>query len=308
MSVTVITPKDRAEWLELRKSGIGSSEVATILGLNPYETPYQLWRRRKGLDAPKEDTPAMKAGRYLEDAVARYWAEETGHKIIPSSAADILFVNSDKDFLRASPDRLFRVHGENTGILECKTTQKDIDPDDVPNNWFLQLQYQLGVAELEYGALAWLTSGRDFGCKNFAFVPDLYGWMCDNVEKFWMDNILGDKEPEIVSIQDIQTKYVMHMAGKVIQGNNEFFDDCLALKEVKEKIKELEGKKHIFEDAIKTFIKDAEAVMYGGEIVATWKSPKDTEKLDSNRLFADHPELKDKYTVSVPGARRLLIK
>ena len=35
MSNTVIRPKDRAEWLEYRKDGIGSSEVATILGLNP---------------------------------------------------------------------------------------------------------------------------------------------------------------------------------------------------------------------------------------------------------------------------------
>ena len=43
MSYTIIRPKDRNEWLEHRKSGIGSSEVATILGLNPWETPYQLW-------------------------------------------------------------------------------------------------------------------------------------------------------------------------------------------------------------------------------------------------------------------------
>ena len=62
MSNTVIRPKDRAEWLEYRKDGIGSSEVATILGLNPWETPYQLWRRKKGLDAPKDETFAMKAG------------------------------------------------------------------------------------------------------------------------------------------------------------------------------------------------------------------------------------------------------
>ena len=47
MSYTIIRPKDRNEWLEHRKSGIGSSEVATILGLNPWETPYQLWRRNE---------------------------------------------------------------------------------------------------------------------------------------------------------------------------------------------------------------------------------------------------------------------
>lgn len=77
MSNTVIRPKDRAEWLEYRKDGIGSSEVATILGLNPWETPYQLWRRKKGLDAPRDETFAMKAGHYLEDAVSQFWADES---------------------------------------------------------------------------------------------------------------------------------------------------------------------------------------------------------------------------------------
>lgn len=65
-NVIIIRPKSREEWLQLRSKGIGSSEVGTLVGVNPYETPYQLWRRKKGLDAPKAETFAMKAGHYLE--------------------------------------------------------------------------------------------------------------------------------------------------------------------------------------------------------------------------------------------------
>ena len=101
MSNIVIRPKDRAEWLEYRKDGIGSSEVATILGLNPWETPYQLWRRKKGLDAPKDETFAMKAGHYLEDAVSQFWSNETGREVIKSSAGDWLYKNTEKGFLQA---------------------------------------------------------------------------------------------------------------------------------------------------------------------------------------------------------------
>ena len=75
MATTIIRPANREEWLTHRQEGIGSSEVATILGLNPWETPYQLWRRKKGLDAPKEETFAMKAGHYLEDAVSMFWLD-----------------------------------------------------------------------------------------------------------------------------------------------------------------------------------------------------------------------------------------
>ena len=30
------------EWLQLRKSGIGGSDAGTILGVNPYSSPYAL--------------------------------------------------------------------------------------------------------------------------------------------------------------------------------------------------------------------------------------------------------------------------
>ena len=56
MSYTIIRPKDRNEWLKHRESGIGSSEVGTILGLNPFETPYQLGEERKGWTLPSKRT------------------------------------------------------------------------------------------------------------------------------------------------------------------------------------------------------------------------------------------------------------
>lgn len=159
MSYTVIRPKDRNEWLRQREKGIGSSEVGTILGLNPFETPYQLWRRKKGLDAPKQESFAMKAGHYLEDAVSLFYHDETGKDIIKRSAGDYLIVDDEKPFLRVSPDRTYWIpdmprNDHNKGILECKTTQMEIDENSVPQHWFAQLQYQLGVAGLPQGALA----------------------------------------------------------------------------------------------------------------------------------------------------------
>ena len=72
MATKIIRPESREEWLKYRESGIGSSEVATIVGLNPWESPYQLWRRKLGLDPAKQENFAMKAGHYLEDAVAQF--------------------------------------------------------------------------------------------------------------------------------------------------------------------------------------------------------------------------------------------
>lgn len=312
MSTSIIRPKDRAEWLEHRKRGIGSSEVATILGLNPWETPYQLWRRKKGLDAPKDETFAMKAGHYLEDAVSQFWADATGREVIKSSAGDWLIVNSERDFLRASPDRTYWLDSHrnpyNKGILECKTTQMSIDPDDLPKHWFCQVQYLLGVSELTQGSLAWLCSGREFGYKDIAFVPDFYGWMTEEIERFWVDNILGGIEPAATSVADVVTKYARHTEGKIVEASDEMLTAYTRLKEVREELARAEAEKEELEAKIKIGFGDAEAISYGGQTLATWKASKESAKFDSKAFCQAHPNLAQSFTKTVPGTRRFILK
>lgn len=313
MSNTIIRPKDRTEWLKHRESGIGSSEVATIVGLNPWETPYQLWRRKVGLDAPKQENFAMKAGHYLEDAVAQFWHDETGQDIIKSSAGDWLIVNDERPYMRVSPDRTYWLadmphNNANKGILECKTTQMSVDADDIPKHWFCQVQYQLGVAELEQGSLAWLCSGREFGYKNLALVPDFFAWLVEEVEKFWIDNIQGKQEPTAANVQDILLKYNRHTDGKIVEVNDDIFAAYQDLKAVKDELSSIEEKKTALEEKIKLGFGDAEAISYGGQTLATWKAPKPSNNFDAKAFTAAHPDLAKEFTFPTQGARRFLLK
>lgn len=313
MSTTVIRPKDRNEWLEYRKSGIGSSEVATIVGLNPFETPYQLWRRKVGLDTPKVETFAMKAGHYLEDAVSQFWQDETGCEVIKRSAGDWLVRSNEKPFMQVSPDRTYWLAGEtrnnsNKGILECKTTQRQVDPDDLPKHWFCQVQYLLGVSELTHGSLAWLTMGREFGYKDIALVPDFFQWLSEETERFYIDNIKGMQEPSAVNVADILLKYNRHQTGKIIEVGDEIFKAYEDLKEVKKEIDALTERKEAYEEKIKMAFTDAEAISYGGETIATWKAPKPSMKFDAKEFQAANPDLAKEYTHETQGARRFLLK
>ena len=302
MSNTVIRPKDREEWLKHREQGIGSSEVATIVGLNPWETPYQLWRRKLGMDPPKPENFAMKAGHYLEDAVAQFWHDETGQDIIKASAGDWLIVDNDRPFMRVSPDRTYWLadmprNNANKGILECKTTQMSIDPDDIPKHWFCQLQYQLGVAGYERGSLAWLCSGREFGYKNLAFVPDFFAWLVEEVERFWVDCIQGRQEPSAANVEDVILKYSRHTDGKIIEVDDNIFAAYQDLKAVRFELNELEARKAELEDKIKMGFGDAEAISYGGQTIATWKATKPSKKFDAKTYQAEHADLCAPYMV-----------
>ena len=313
MSNTIIRPKDRTEWLKYRESGIGSSEVATIVGLNPWETPYQLWRRKVGLDAPKQENFAMKAGHYLEDAVSLFWQDETGQQVIKSSAGDWLIRDDERPYLQVSPDRTYWLadmphSNENKGILECKTTQMTIDEDDIPKHWFVQVQYQLGVAGYQHGSLAWLTQGRNFGYKDLAFVPDFFAWLVEEVDKFWLDNIQGKQEPTAANVQDILLKYNRHMDGKIVEVNDEIFAAYQELKEVRDELSAIEEKKAALEEKIKLGFGDAEAISYAGQTLATWKAPKPSNKFDAKAFTAAHPDLAKEFTFQTQGARRFLLK
>ena len=309
----ILRPYSREEWLKERESGIGSSEVGTILGVNPFETPYQLWRRKRGLDEPKQETFAMKAGHYLEDAVSKFYADATGKEIIKSSSSDWIIVNSEKDFLRVSPDRTFWLPGlpksqSNKGILECKTTQREVDPDNLPSHWVCQLQYQLGVAEFEQGALAWLTAGRDFGYVDMFFDKEFFDYMCEEVQKFWDVNIIGGEEPMLTSVDDVLTKYPRHEDGKSVDADDTLRQTYEELKKVKEEISVLDVKKKDLENMLKMSMADAESIKDGKTVLATWKTGKDGKKFDDKTFAKEHPDLYEKYQVETKGIRRFLLK
>ena len=61
-----------AQWVEARKSGIGGSDVASIMGLNKYSSPLEVWMEKTGrAETPDiSDKPPVYWGVILEDVVA----------------------------------------------------------------------------------------------------------------------------------------------------------------------------------------------------------------------------------------------
>ena len=72
--------EDRNKWLAVRNQGIGGSDAGTILGLNPYKKPYELWLEKTGAKEPEDisEKEAVKAGVYLEPVIAQWYTDETG--------------------------------------------------------------------------------------------------------------------------------------------------------------------------------------------------------------------------------------
>lgn len=313
----VIVSKTHGDWLKSREGGIGSSEVGTLLGLNPYETPYQLWLRKTGQVATVEqENFLMKAGHYLEDAISHFYADEANVEIVKSSAREFVVVDKERHFMRVSPDRYgFPVGAKKTNdnkmIIECKSTQKPVTYDDIPKTWFVQLMYQLYVCRINLGALAWLISGREFGYRDFEHDADFTAWLVEEVTRFWTDCIIGGKEPALVNVKDVLLKYPKSVIGKTVEATGEIYDRWMELKETNAEIKRLQKIKEEAEETIKMAMGDAETLITPVEAktLVTWKSgKKDSEKFDKEAFAAENPELYSKYLITTPAARRFYCK
>ena len=311
----VLRPQTHDEWLQLRGTGIGSSEVGTILGLNRWETPLQLWRRKLGLDAPVPENNAMLMGHLLEDAVAKRWEIETGMSVIKRSAVDFIVVDDSRDYLRVSPDRTYYLpecahNNANKGIVECKSTAMYITEDDVPLTWFTQLQYQMGVCGYKHGWLAWLTQGREFGCKHYEFDADYYQYIVTEVDRFYNYNILQQVEPESISVDDVLTKNPRAAEGKTLTANDNLLLAVDTLKAVNERLKADKAEKDKLEEQIKLALADAESLIDGstGKPLLTWKNNKDGSRFNEKLFAQEHPELYQQYLEVRQGARVLRLK
>lgn len=135
------------EWLEWRKQGIGASETAVLLGLDPYgKTPYKLWKEKLGAKAEdSESAPGLFQRGHETEAMVRATIElETGVDYPPA-----LFEHPEYPFIRASLDGWAdKDAAQAAGLprgLEVKMVGKDAMALPIPPHHQVQMQHQMLV-------------------------------------------------------------------------------------------------------------------------------------------------------------------
>ncbi len=181
------------EWFAQRRLGVSASEIAAVMGISPWESPFSLyWRKREGWET--EASPEMSAGTRLEPVIAEWWEDECDpleNLLVVSSP---LLAHPDRPWQLATPDRVVHLRcglcegtglgelgtlcpacvGRATGpvaaVLECKYVAQSWDgwgepgTDDIPVHYRAQVQWQCDVVDVEDWYLAALGPGgfRDY--------------------------------------------------------------------------------------------------------------------------------------------------
>lgn len=128
------------EWLDWRKDKIGASDLPIILGLSPYSTPLQLWKRKLGFEQSPNETASQRFGKDNESHVRELLQQEYGVRIDPAT-----YVHPELPWAIASLDGV----DENGIIYEIKMANAEdhamAKAGKVPTKYFPQTQWQLFV-------------------------------------------------------------------------------------------------------------------------------------------------------------------
>lgn len=152
----------REEWLQERKSGIGGSDAAAIIGLNPYKTNIDLWEEKRGIKeaADISDKSYVKYGIAMEDILRQSFSvKHPEYEIIHEENSIIR--HPKYPFLFASLDGiLVNLETGEKGILEIKTSEilrsmqkEKWKGDNIPPNYYCQVLHYMNVTGYTFARL-----------------------------------------------------------------------------------------------------------------------------------------------------------
>lgn len=170
MTAVLVPAASEAEWLAARRKGITASEIAVLMGLSPYSSPFALYHQKTGDLPGQDDNLAMALGRRLENFVAECFTGQRPELYVTGNGRH-LYAHPERPWQMATPDRIvcerinnhmaLRPLPDLLAVLECKTDNShdgwgDDGSDEIPVHYRCQVLWQMDVLGVSTGFVACL--------------------------------------------------------------------------------------------------------------------------------------------------------
>lgn len=199
----------RDVWLETRRKGIGSSDLAKVLNLTGFGSPQQVFHDKRGnlpLDRDDFSEPAH-FGNLFEDPLARDWARRNRTVVEPVG----IIANDTDPWQMCTLDRLCTECPLDRGVralcaLEVKTRNAFISklwrqgpPDDV----LAQVLWQILVTGLDHIHVVCLIGGQDY--RQYTVRREdhvkLVAYINAEASRLWNEHIVPGREPALTGAE-----------------------------------------------------------------------------------------------------------
>lgn len=282
---------DRTQWLTDRRAGIGASDVAAILGLSPWASPYSVWADKVGITPLDGDpTEAMEFGLYAEAAIGPWYTARTGRRITGHQEVCI----HPNGWARCTIDGR---DDEADAIVEIKTTSDSAAEWEarIPVHYQCQAQWSMhvtgahrvifAVLHLAFGRVQFRTYDLPRSSDDIALLVDVCG-------RFWHHHVIGLVPPDVDG-HPATTRVLNDVAADPAFSVD--LDPTAAaavdqLRALKAEAKRIDAEITTAENVVKAALDTATTGFVGGRQAVTWKA-QDRTTIDAAALRDAHPDI-----------------
>jgi putative phage-type endonuclease len=299
----LVLPADapHEDWLAMRRTGIGGSDVAAILGLNKRRGPRRVFEEKHGYTEP--DNTYMRAGRYLEPAVAQWFQDDTGLSTVVMPG---MFAHLEHSWALANVDRgILSDSGVVVAPLEIKTKSEFladewVDKPEAPEDAALQAHWYTAVCGWSHSYVAALIGGNRLTVfrqeRNEELVEELF-----NAASAWYQRHIVEGFPPPVDGLESTTELLAALWDAKPEAVAEVpVDHAKGLRaqraDLKAQIKALTVQVTTVENQMRDDAQENEIVKAGGVEAWTWKQ---NGNFSESTFRKNHPDLVGQYTRTV---------
>lgn len=289
----------RQEWLLQRQRVVGGSDVAAILGLSRWRTPFDVWHEKTSTLRVEDESkkPWLKRGKYLESAITRWYADEMGVSLMPMDSSTLSV--GPEPWMAGSVDAL--VDADPVYGLECKTSRFSDEwgepgSDAIPVETQLQAAWYCAVKNVNRWDIAvLLTLKEEFRRYTLHRDFEVERHIVDTCRDWWFKHVVANVPPPVdgsAGASEWLQKRFPRAVEPLRAASIEESDLVSKLNQTRKELRRLEKQDKELKNQVAAAIGTAEGLQWSGGTV-TYKEQKrttvDIEALRSEMLDAIKP-------------------
>lgn len=197
-----------AEQIAIRATGIGASEIAAIVGIDPWQSPIDVWLRKRGIVAlgTDEESEAAEVGSLLEPSLVDLFRARTGLSQVTRPVKT--YCHPEHAWVLASPDALLGDPEHPDALAEFKVVGFNMRSDwedGVPLKVVAQVQWQMMVMRVTLCHVARLI-GTDFQVIGVRADAEAQQLLFEAGQEFWRS--VQDGTPPPPSAMEDRREYL----------------------------------------------------------------------------------------------------
>jgi putative phage-type endonuclease len=304
---------NEAEWLEERRKGIGASDIAAVMGVSRWKTPYQVYLEKRKEANDFLGNKIMDWGKRMEGPIRQWYSDTTGRTVIIPQKEDgtpkILY-HAKYPFLLASLDG----YTEDERVVEIKTSYSsdgwgEPGSSKIPDEYMLQVQHQMLVTGYHVADVPVSIHGGP---------PELYivyedKEMQDMILKaaieFW-GRVESGTPPDVTTYGDAVARYGQSNAEGIIFASAEQLEYIKQLKDIKAQHNALDKQEEDLKMRLIVALGEQADTMVdlNEEVLLTYRLSKPRTSFNSKAFKKAHPDLYEQFSSEGEAQRRFLLK